>query len=161
MFANLRRKYDFTDVLLWLIGAVLVIGIVYGSFVTLTSGKYTTEQWLNFIVFGLAQGGIYGLIALGYTMVYGILGMINFAHGEFFMFGTFGAFFMASALAATGMLETSPLLSIILMLAAAMLVSATIAVLAERIAYRPLARECAVIRRLTDVEVRYLLHNSP
>jgi branched-chain amino acid transport system permease protein len=74
MFARVRRKYDLTDVILWLIGGVLLISIIYGSFVTLTSGKYTTEQWINFVIFGLAQGGIYGLIALGYTMVYGILG---------------------------------------------------------------------------------------
>ncbi|MCL6553679.1 MAG: branched-chain amino acid ABC transporter permease, partial [Firmicutes bacterium] len=52
-------------------------------------GRYTGEQWLDFVVFGLAQGGIYALIALGYTMVYGILRMINFAHGEVFMSGAY------------------------------------------------------------------------
>ena len=153
MFSNLRRKYDFTDYILWLIGASLLVAIIYGSYVTLASGKYTTEQWVNFVIFGLAQGGIYALIALGYTMVYGILGMINFAHGEFFMFGTFGAFFVAEALASSGFLESNPLLSIIIMLMAAMIVAATVAVLAERIAYRPLRR----VPLITAIGVSYFL----
>lgn len=157
MFARFRRKYDFTDIILWLIGAVLLVSILYGSFVTLTSGKYTTEQWLNFIIFGIAQGGIYGLIALGYTMVYGILGMINFAHGEFFMFGTFGAFFMAEALATTGLIESNPLLAILLMLLAAMIVAASVAVLAERIAYRPLRRAPRLVPLITAIGVSYFL----
>jgi branched-chain amino acid transport system permease protein len=157
MFARFRRKYDFTDILLWLIGAVLLVSILYGSFVTLTSGKYTTEQWLNFIIFGIAQGGIYGLIALGYTMVYGILGMINFAHGEFFMFGTFGAFFMAEALSTTGLIESNPLLAILLMLLAAMIVAASVAVLAERIAYRPLRRAPRLVPLITAIGVSYFL----
>ncbi len=90
-------------------------------------------------------------------MVYGILGMINFAHGEFFMFGTFGAFFMAEALDANGMLESNPLLSIVLMLAAAMLVAATIAMLAERIAYRPLRRAPRLVPLITAIGVSYFL----
>jgi len=146
-----------TDVILWLIGAVLLIAIVYGSIVTLTSGKYTTEQWLNFVVFGLAQGGIYALIALGYTMVYGILGMINFAHGDFFMFGTFGAFFMAEYLGRSGMIESNPVLAILLMLVAAMLVAATTAILSERIAYRPLRRAPRLVPLITAIGVSYFL----
>ena len=157
MFARFRRKYDLTDVILWLIGAGLLIAIIYGSFVTLTSGKYTTAQWLNFVVFGLAQGGIYALIALGYTMVYGILGMINFAHGDFFMFGTFGAFFMAEYLGRIGMLESNPILAIFFMLLAAMIVAATTAVLSERIAYRPLRRAPRLVPLITAIGVSYFL----
>lgn len=157
MFSNLRRKYDITDFILWLIGGVLIVSIVYGSIVTLTSGKYTAEQWLNFVIFGLAQGGIYGLIALGYTMVYGILGMINFAHGEFFMFGTFGAFFAAEALAMSGFLESNPLLSIVVMLLVAMVVSSTVAILSERIAYRPLRRAPRLVPLITAIGVSYFL----
>lgn len=157
MFARFRRKYDLTDFILWFIGAGLLIAIVYGSFVTLTSGKYTTDQWLNFVLFGLAQGGIYALIALGYTMVYGILGMINFAHGDFFMFGTFGAFFMAEYLGRTGMLESNPVLAIVLMLLAAMIVAASTAVLSERIAYRPLRRAPRLVPLITAIGVSYFL----
>lgn len=157
MFDRFRRKYDLTDVILWLIGAVLLISIIYGSIVTLSSGKYSTAQWLNFIVFGLAQGGIYALIALGYTMVYGILGMINFAHGEFFMFGTFGAFFMAQFLAANGIVERNPLIAVVLMLLTAMLVAASVAILSERIAYRPLRRAPRLVPLITAIGVSYFL----
>ncbi len=155
--ARLRREFDIADLVLYLIGLVLVTAIVYGSIVTLTSGKYTTAQWLNFIIFGLAQGGIYALIALGYTMVYGILGMINFAHGEFFMMGSFGAYFTAAALAGIGFLESSPVLSILLMMVVAMTVSATIAILAERIAYRPLRRAPRLVPLITAIGVSYFL----
>ncbi|MBW7883492.1 MAG: branched-chain amino acid ABC transporter permease [Caldilineaceae bacterium] len=157
MYAQLRRKYDFTDVMLWLIGAGLVISIVYGSYVTLASGKYTLQQWLNFVVFGLAQGGIYALIALGYTMVYGLLGMINFAHGEIFMLGTFGAFFMSEVLVENGLLQNNPFLAILIMVAAAMLVSATTAILMERIAYRPLRRAPRLVPLITAIGVSYFL----
>lgn len=157
MYAAFRRRYDLTDVILWLIGAALLVSIIYGSYVTLTSGKYTPQQWLNFVIFGIAQGSIYALIALGYTMVYGILGMINFAHGEFFMLGTFGAFFMAEAMVSTGLLETNPYLAILLILIAAMLVSAATAVLSERIAYRPLRRSPRLVPLITAIGVSYFL----
>lgn len=157
MLARLRREFDITDLVLYLIGLTLLVGIVYGSYQTLTSGKYTTAQWFNFIIFGLAQGGIYALIALGYTMVYGILGMINFAHGEFFMMGSFGAFFTAAALSELGFLESNPILSILLMMVIAMAVSATVAVLAERIAYRPLRRAPRLVPLITAIGVSYFL----
>ena len=60
---------------------------------------------MDLIVFGLAQGSVYALIALGYTMVYGILRMINFAHGEVFMAGAFIGYFIATAFDKSGFLE--------------------------------------------------------
>ena len=54
------------------------------------------NQWQNLIIAGIALGSVYALIALGYTLVYGILFMINFAHGEVFMWGAFTAFFAAT-----------------------------------------------------------------
>ena len=157
MLARLRREFDLADLVLYLIGLGLLIAIVYGSIATLRSGKYTTAQWFNFIIFGLAQGGIYALIALGYTMVYGILGMINFAHGEFFMMGSFGAFFTSAALTEMGFLQNNPILSILLMMAVAMTVSATVAVLSERIAYRPLCRAPRLVPLITAIGVSYFL----
>ena len=75
----------------------LVVGlIVVGSFKTLVEGNYTTRQWLDFVVFGIAQGSIYALIALGYTLVYGILRMINFAHSDVYMFGAFMGYYLAN-----------------------------------------------------------------
>lgn len=72
---------------LWAFRVLIVLAVVWGTISALRAGKYTGEQWLDFVVFGIAQGAIYAMIALGYTMVYGILRMINFAHGDIFMTG--------------------------------------------------------------------------
>jgi branched-chain amino acid transport system permease protein len=95
---------------------------------------------------GLALGAIYGLVALGYTMVYGVLQLINFAHSEVFMFGTFAVawvmvFFHGTASVSQGLGSTLGLLGIALI--AAMLTSAVVALLVERVAYRPLIRKGA------------------
>ncbi len=73
------------------------------------------------------------------------------------MFGTFGAFFMADFLASNGLLQSNPILSIVLMLLTAMIVSATIAILSERIAYRPLRRAPRLVPLITAIGVSYFL----
>ncbi|MCC6297762.1 MAG: branched-chain amino acid ABC transporter permease [Anaerolineales bacterium] len=112
--------------------------IVLGTYFTIRNGKYTGEQWTDFVIFGVAQGSIYALIALGYTMVYGILRMINFAHGDIFMTGAFGGYFVAYWLNGTGFIDANPFFGLVIPILFAMLVSASIAMLVERIAYRPL-----------------------
>jgi branched-chain amino acid transport system permease protein len=87
------------------------------------------------------MGSLYAMIALGYTMVYGILRMINFAHGEIFMGGAFAGYFTATALLHAGALTASVpsgLISIAIMILVAMSVSIGIALAVERVAYRPL-----------------------
>jgi len=123
---------------LWGFRILIVAIIVLGTFFTIRAGKYTGEQWIDFVVFGISQGSIYALIALGYTMVYGILRMINFAHGDIFMAGAFGAYFLATWLDGTGFVDNNPVLGLLIPIFFAMLVSASIAMLVERIAYRPL-----------------------
>ena len=66
------KNLTVTDVFLWIIRIAIIGVVLYGSVATLVSGKYSGENWLDFIVFGLAQGSLYALIALGYTLVYGI-----------------------------------------------------------------------------------------
>ena len=97
------------------------------------------------------------LIALGYTLVYGILLMINFAHGEVFMAGAFSAFFLAEALNRTGFLNEQPLLAILLMIMFAGLVSMTVAVLVERIAYRPLRGSPRLVPLITAIGASFFL----
>ena len=58
---------------LWGFRILIVVVVVLGTIFTIRAGKYTSEQWIDFVVFGISQGSIYALIALGYTMVYGIL----------------------------------------------------------------------------------------
>ncbi len=93
---------------------------------------YFTQQLIN----GLTLGMIYGLIAIGYTMVYGIIGMINFAHGEIYMIGAFISIICFLLLAAAGI--TYIPLVLLLMLAMAMLFTAVYGWTLERVAYRPL-----------------------
>ena len=85
----LRRLKDtsFIDIVLWLFRAVIIVMVVWGTIATIIENPYNTRTWIDTIVAGIAQGSLYALIAIGYTLVYGVLFMINFAHGEFFMSG--------------------------------------------------------------------------
>ena len=104
---------------------------------------FVTQFWPS-TVDGLTNGSIYALIALGYTLVYGVLRLINFAHSEIFMIGTFAAMFALDwinvSTPQTGLALAGVLL---MMLAVAMAVSGGSAVLLERIAYRPLRKRGA------------------
>ena len=95
---------------------------------------YFLQQLIN----GIALGSIYGLIAIGYTMVYGIVGMINFAHGDIFMVGAFIALIAFLLIMSLGV--TLIPLALVLVLIIAMLLTAMWGWTVERIAYRPLAR---------------------
>src|SRR4051794_32344695 len=126
---------------LWTFRIAIVLIVVVGSLLTLASGKYSIDVWVDLLVDGAALGGVYALIALGYTMVYGILRMINFAHGEVFMIGAFAGYFTATFLNNIGFLNSSPfagVVSIALMCLVAALVAVLVALLVERVAYRPL-----------------------
>lgn len=98
------------------------------------------ELWLLQLVNGLTIGGVYALVALGYTMVYGILLMINFAHGEVFMVGAYAGYFALSYLSAESYARSHLLLSLTFSFFVAMAASGILAVLLERVAYRPLRR---------------------
>ena len=97
---------------LWGFRILIVAGILIGTIATIRAGKYTSEQWIDFVVFGISQGSIYALIALGYTMVYGILRMINFAHGDIFMTGAFAGYFLATWLNGIGFIDNHPILGL-------------------------------------------------
>ena len=90
------------------------------------------------LVFGLALGTVYGLIALGYTMVYGILFMINFAHGEVFMIGAYVGWWVLAGLLGAHVANLHPAWVVPLMLVNAMLLTGLLGVSLERFAYRPL-----------------------
>ena len=94
-------------------------------------------------VSGLAFGAIYALIALGYTMVYGVLQLINFAHSEVFMYGTFAMLWTVMALGGADADGVKLVLILLASLIAAMLMSAAIALVLERVAYRPLIKRNA------------------
>src|SRR5262245_64946899 len=94
------------------------------------------ETFLQQLVNGVSQGSAYALIALGYTMVYGVLRLINFAHSDVYMFGAFMGFYLANNDWIKTHLGTSPLTAVLVLLGS-MALSAIAGILIERFAYRP------------------------
>ena len=93
---------------------------------------------LQYLINGLVEGAIYALIALGYTMVYGILGMINFAHGEIYMIGGYAGILMIGLLVTSGVVGASVVLALAIAFLFGIFVCAVWGAAMERIAYRPL-----------------------
>jgi branched-chain amino acid transport system permease protein len=114
---------------------------------------------LDQIVNGLTIGGIYALIALGYTLVYGILFMINFAHGEIFMFGSFTGFAVLTYFVNIGFAGPHPAPAILAAFLAAMVVCALLGSLLERIAYRPLRRASRLAPLISAIGASIFLQN--
>ena len=108
------------------------------------------------IINGLVLGSIYALVALGYTMVYGIMGLINFAHGEVVMIGAMVALMLIKLLAAAGV---PVYLSVPLALAATAAVCMAVGFTIERIAYRPLRRAPKLAPLITAIGVSIILQN--
>ena len=152
-----RRRYAFPQQLpvrgtiLVLLSIALVIGMTLGAWATLAEGRFSAANWRGFVINGVARGSVYALIAMGYTLVYGILFMINFAHGEVFMAGAFSTVFVANTLARTGFLNQNPILSIAILLLVSMVISTLVAVLLERVAYRPLRGAPRLVPLITAV----------
>ncbi|MCL7453760.1 MAG: branched-chain amino acid ABC transporter permease [Anaerolineae bacterium] len=158
MLQRLRRRVSGTMVAMWLIGLAILAVVVVGTIRTLASGAYSGAEWLDLSIYGIAQGSIYALIALGYTLVYGILRMINFAHSEVFMSGPFIAYFAATAVDDAGLLEDQNwVFGLLIVMLVAMVVSTTVAVLLERIAYRPLRRAPRLVPLITAIGASFFL----
>jgi len=115
--------------------------------------EYFAQQLIN----GVTLGSIYGLIAIGYTMVYGIVGMINFAHGDIFMVGAFLALIIYLALAALGVAFAPLALLIVLVLAMAL--TALYGWTVERIAYRPLRGSFRLAPLISAIGMSIFLQN--
>ncbi len=114
-------------------------------------------QFLQQIINGLTLGSIYALIAIGYTMVYGIIGMINFAHGEIYMIGAYVGMVMITALGLFG-LHTIPLV-LLLTLAVSILVTSAYGWTVERVAYRPLRGSPRLVPLISAIGMSIFLQN--
>jgi branched-chain amino acid transport system permease protein len=112
-------------------------------------------EFLQQLINGLALGSIFALIALGYTMVYGILRFINFAHGDVFMLGAFAGFYLAPKIAA--FLPLPSVLGALVVLGISMALCAAIGVVIERLAYRPLRRQPKLTMLITAIGVSLFL----
>jgi branched-chain amino acid transport system permease protein len=107
-------------------------------------------EFLQQLINGLALGSVYALLALGYTMVYGIIQLINFAHGEIYMIGAFAGFYSASTL-------KLPLIPTLLV---AMAVSALAGIIIEKVAYKPLRNSPRIALLITAIGVSLFLQNA-
>ncbi len=137
------------------------------------------STFLQQLINGVSLGAIYSLIALGYTMVYGVLKLINFAHGDVYMVGAFMGYYLANGLGArgaqaiglsadgfiargllgSGTLEPSLITALVVMLMA-MAICAAIGVLIERLAYRPVRKYSRLTALITAIGVSLLLENG-
>jgi branched-chain amino acid transport system permease protein len=106
--------------------------------------QYLLDNFFALTITGITLGAVYALVALGYTLVYGVLRLINFAHSEVFMFGTFAALWVVMFLGGKAGGSTGQVIFwVAMMFIAAMLMSGLIAILLERVAYRPLRKRNA------------------
>jgi len=120
------------------------------------SFAYFLDQLIN----GLTLGSIYGLIAIGYTMVYGIIGMINFAHGEIFMIGSFLALIGILLFGVTGSWAPLSLIAVLLVvMVLSMLLTAFYGWTLERVAYRPLRGSPRLAALITAIGMSIFLQN--
>ena len=131
---------------------------VVGTIALQVAGEgLTAAAWSDVVVGGLAQGFMYGLIALGYSMVYGVLGFINFAHGEVFMSGAMTGYFVSDALFDAGMWESAFPLAFGIVLLTSVLSSCLMAVMIERIAYRPMRGAPRLIPLITSIGMSFFI----
>ncbi len=128
------------------------------AFLGLALGVLGIDQFVN----AMTLGAIYALVALGYTMVYGIIELINFAHGDVFMVGSFVAMFISSSLLGNeGAITNVPMLaaSVLILFALTIAIMAIIGALIERLAYRPLRRAPKLAPLITAIGVSFILQN--
>jgi branched-chain amino acid transport system permease protein len=145
-------RFTFVDVVLWALRIGVLVVVVGGSVGTLMKGRYGAVQWFEFLTFGVTIGSVYALVALGYTMVYGVLRLINFAHGDIMMTGAFSGYFVATAFAGSGFLDRDPVL--------AMLAIIGVALLTERLAYRPFRRVRGLAPLICAIGVSFFLEQT-
>jgi branched-chain amino acid transport system permease protein len=115
------------------------------------------EYFLQQLINGLTLGAIYGLIAIGYTMVYGIIGMINFAHGDIFMIGAFVGLITFLILGLAGI--TWVPLALLIVLVVAMLLTSVYGWTVERLAYRPLRGSHRLAPLISAIGMSIFLQN--
>jgi branched-chain amino acid transport system permease protein len=140
------------------VALLVVLPVAFGAHDLLTEGSLSRLG--NNLVDGVSNGAIWALVALGYTLVYGIIELINFAHGEVFMIGSFAAFGVWGTL---GLAATTGPLGLIAglfaTLVASMLVSGMLNVMIERVAYRPLRDAPKLTALITAVGFSFILQN--
>lgn len=163
-----RRRLSTYQIVQIILGVVIILFVAWRLYEVLFVERiYGLDSWAKFMVDGLVLGSVYALIAIGYTLVYGILRMINFAHGDIFMVGCFGGYFVFEGLgaiqvdAANGLsfLNAYPVVAILLAFAVGIAIASLTAFLAERVAYRPLRGSPRLVPLISAIGVSLFLEN--
>ncbi len=157
MLKQYIERFSWVSFFLKLFQVVALIIIVIGIYNSVIAAHYTSGQWVTLIFAGLAQGSIYALIALGYTLVYGILLMINFAHGDVYMAGAFTSVFLAESFATSGFLTSHPVWAILILILVSATISMVLNVVVERIAYRPLRGAPRLVPLITAIGASFTI----
>jgi len=152
----------------WLIVRI-VIGVLITAFLAwriwmlLFGGQAVgPETWVRLLISGVILGGVYAVIALGYTLVYGILFMINFAHGDVMMLGCFAGYFTLELFNGAGFLNrdlTTSIIAIIVTFVVGMVVGILVSIALERIAYRPLRMAPRLVPLISAIGASLFLEN--
>ncbi len=154
-----------------------IIGILFAGYllwrlyvVFIGHPTYGADTWTRFIIAGLILGSVYALIAIGYTLVYGILRMINFAHGDIMMIGAFGGFFVFEALKAIpsptlanpkfSFSDANPFLAVLLAFIVGAFIAALSGFFLEKIAYRPLRGAPRLVPLISAIGASIFLENA-
>jgi branched-chain amino acid transport system permease protein len=156
--------------------AQTIIGIIFSAYliwrfyqVLFANPIYGPDTWLRFAIAGLILGSVYALVAIGYTLVYGILFMINFAHGEIMMIGAFGGYFVFEAFGAIpgsssdpslSFLNAHPVISVVTAFLVGMSVASISGFFLERIAYRPLRGAPRLVPLISAIGASIFLQNA-
>lgn len=135
--------------------ALVLVGAAWPVFKILKGAAESPARFLSQLVEGVALGGVYALIALGYTMVYGVLGLINFAHSDVFMLGAFAGIFGAMLFGP----QPAGLIPFVGTMMLSMLACAALGVTIERLAYRPVRNAPKLTPLVTAIGVSILLQN--
>jgi branched-chain amino acid transport system permease protein len=164
-----KKSYQLFKLVRPLLGGVVGLFLVYRLYIILiVEHPYGPDTWTRLLIAGLILGGVYSLVAIGYTLVYGILFMINFAHGEVMMIGAFSGFFVFEALNAikiqgatsSNFLNVYPYISILLAFIAGMTISALTGFFLEKIAYRPLRKAPRLVPLICAIGASIFLQNA-
>lgn len=151
------------------LGVVVLLFILFRMYqVLVVQHEFGPDTWTRLLISGLIIGSVYALIAIGYTLVYGILFMINFAHGEVMMFGAYAGLFIFQAFGAikisseppTSFLNAYPVIAIILAFLIGMSVSAALGYFLEKIAYRPLRKAPRLVPLISAIGASIFLQNA-
>lgn len=156
-------KHTYPKIFTWIFGTLILLLVLWRIVTVGLVEGYPASFWITQAINGLVLGGVYALVALGYTLVYGILFMINFAHGEVMMLGGITGFFALQFAAGRGWMEgpTAVVVAgLLFILFIGMLGSTLTGVALERFAYRPLRRAPRLVPLISAIGASLFLQYS-